>query len=168
VTQQRGMLWGTYRTAFQVVRMIASRTHTRGKRSRRFGIGGVLRLAIELLPNDSLTWQDLSTIVDVPARWWLPHDDRSDAKRCGPTENEPAPHRGHSSGIPPFSAITFQLRPWVQGVKISPTLNDFVKQWIFMIGVSMTKRLRNLQRSIGSTQHSYRHIRGERWLGGQR
>ena len=148
--------------------MIASRTHTRGKRSRRFGIGGVLRLAIELLPNDSLTWLHLFTIVNVSARWWLPHDGRNDAKQCRPTETEPAPHRGHGSGIPPSTAAQISCVVGSEVLKSDSTLNDFVKQSIFMIGVSMTKRLRNLQRSTGSTQHSYRHIRGERWLGGQR
>ncbi len=41
--------------------------------------------------------------------------------------NRPGPptHRRHGSGIPHFSAITTQLRPWVQGVKIGPHFNRF-------------------------------------------
>ena len=107
--------------------MIASRTHTRGKRSRRFGIGGVLRLLSELLPDDSLTWLHLFTIVNVSARWWLSHDDRNDAKQCRPTETEPAPHRGHGSGIPPSTAAQISCVVGSKVLRSSLTLTDFVK-----------------------------------------
>jgi hypothetical protein len=40
-------------------------------------VGGVLRLATELLPNDSLTWHLLLPMGNISARW-LSHDDRRD------------------------------------------------------------------------------------------
>ena len=58
VTQQRGMLWGTlgtYRTAVGAGKIILTRARTP---ARGIQVGGVLRLATELLPNDSLTWHD--------------------------------------------------------------------------------------------------------------
>ena len=56
-----------------------------------------------------------------------PNDDRNDAKRCGQRKMTRTPHPSarDGSGIPHFSAITTQLRPWVQGVKIGPHFNRF-------------------------------------------
>ena len=78
VTQQRGMLWGTlgtYRRAVGAGKIILTRARTP---ARGIQVGGVLRLATELLPNDSLTWHDLSPMGDISARRWLSHDDRRD------------------------------------------------------------------------------------------
>ena len=40
-------------------------------RTRWNQVGGVLRLATELLPNDSLTWHVLLPMGNISARWWL-------------------------------------------------------------------------------------------------
>ena len=62
------------------------------------------------------------------ARWWLPTVRRAEATR-GDADNgkQPGPPtRPHETvAVSPFSAITFQLRPWVQGVKIGPLFNRF-------------------------------------------
>ena len=78
VTQQRGMLWGTpgtYRRAVGAGKIIFT---TRARTREGNQVGGVLRLLSELLPNDSLTWHDLSPMGDISARRWLSHDDRRD------------------------------------------------------------------------------------------
>ena len=76
----RGGRWGTYPTAVRVgtITVSCARTHAG---ARVNDVGGVLRRATELLPNDSLTWNPLCQLGHISTRWWLPHDDRRDHVR---------------------------------------------------------------------------------------
>jgi hypothetical protein len=71
------MLWGTlgtYRRAVGAGKITLTRARTP---ARGIQVGGILRLATELLPNDSLTLHLLLPMGNIFARW-LSHDDRRD------------------------------------------------------------------------------------------
>jgi hypothetical protein len=99
----REVRWGTYRRAGRVGKIDDSQAHARGKE-----VGGVLRLATELLPNGSLTWHELHTsVMDFWRGGCRPHGDRNEAKRCGKRKPNQMDHPLARAG----SGIPFQRMP---------------------------------------------------------
>ena len=79
----KGMRWGTYRTDGRGGKIAICQSRTQARENE---VGGVLRLATELLPNDSLTWHLLWPVGHISARSWLPISRR---RYQEPTENDP-------------------------------------------------------------------------------